>query len=718
MPPFPFLHELDETERLETQEMSTEHRKIRDFDQEDSRHMISYRRDSGWDAYAKRGMLIYNVVQTMKPDDEVSRIFLGYTRMIIDKGIEQMTEGEPDFDFESLRPSDHLQVLIWKHLVRMQLSKCEYKLHQDTFFRDYFVTGSGVFETYIDYPRRTLRIPKGDGTFESVVTQDYRRPKVGVRALNPMNCWRNPNIDSPTQVPSCLRRRIITWNQFAQEIGRCGDENRYMNLDLLGRGTHVCLWYYQDEIRDVCRIYARTFGNESDGKATYPLDEDLGTLIFDQTLKIHEEKVNGVVTRSTGLNLPGMCTLRWGNYFDAYDRNYSGDHAVYGMGLPQRIEGEDTVMQTIFNMNIDNYRWASTTALNYKGANADSYIDVDANRFYGGELIDGEITPMSLGISRLDDYDKMQEAIDRYSIPSTGINHQQMVGDTSKTAFEFSQRIKMANRSAEQRAIRLESEVFKPVGTLVLANSLTTLTTKEYEDITEEDAARAREAIKGGRKPAGDYQDLNTANPKRRILQYIPLKGEKIREDFSVTKKRKLDYNAPFKNGKSTNTLINDPTMKVEISYIALTEEYVYPVDLLETGILPNCVPDAKRLLGDMKNQDATNFKTATDFLIQMYQVMGYSKIDQDKMASETLEFAGIDPKRILTTDTAGSKNLQSVKNALNQMQQYNSQPPQPPHAQLPPASPAQPPSSAAPAQPGGPGGAANPLQQAATGGL
>jgi hypothetical protein len=192
--PFPFFHQIDESERVVDERMDdlAEEEKLQDV--EDVKYMKDYRRNSGWDQKAKRGQKIYNVVQTMTPEDEVSRIFLGTVRTMIDRGIEQMTEGEPDFSFEPFGPSDHMKTIIWKHMIKQIMSKCEYKMHQELFFRDYFVMGSGVFQIYIDYPKRTLRIPNPamEGGFEEVVTLDHRRPKVGVRAVNPLDCWRNP----------------------------------------------------------------------------------------------------------------------------------------------------------------------------------------------------------------------------------------------------------------------------------------------------------------------------------------------------------------------------------------------------------------------------------------------------------------------------------------------------------------------------------------------
>ena len=663
MPDFPFYNEAEDRPVRHESQLTREEINNKAQDQEDTRYMREYRRNTGFDGNARRAMAIYNVIQTASPDDEISRILLGYIRMIIDKGMEQMTEGEPDFGFEPLGPSDHMKTIIWKHMMKMIMSESNYKVNQEIFMRDYFVMGSGVMEVYTDYPKRTIRVPKDDG-FEEVVVRDHRRPKVGIRALNPLDCWRNPNVSDTTQVPSCLKRRVITWNQFAQDYGRAVLANgkpKYKNLDMIKAGSHVCIYEYQDEIRDVFRIYARPFGNESDGNARMPTDEDLGIPILDKPLKIHEVKVGGVTKRSDGLNILGMCNMRWGTLFDQYDINYSGQHSVYGMGLFQRLEGEDQILQTAFNLNLDNYRWSNTVALNYQGDSFDSYIDVDANRLYGGELIDGRIEPQPLGINRIGDFQAMHELIDRLVITATGINFNQIVGDTSKTAFEFAQRMRQANRSAEQRLQRLENETFKPIGKLALSAALSELTVPEYEAMTETQVESARERVKTGKATVQDFRDLEGENPERRVMRFIPVKGEKIREDFSQTKKRKLDFNS------ADNTLVFDKSMQGNTSYIPLVEEHIVPAEYIESGLLPDVVVDSKRMLGDMKAQDVANFQAATGFIIQLMNG-GYDKVDLDKLVGKTLEFANIDSDDIIKTEESGQ--IQQVKDLVDQMRQ------------------------------------------------
>jgi hypothetical protein len=393
-----------------------------------------------------------------------------------------------------------------------------------------------------------------------------------------------------------------------------------------------------------------------------------------------------------------------------YDKNYTGHHSAYGMGLPQRLEGEDIALQTIFNQNLDNSRWAGTVALNYKGNQADSYMDLDANRLYGGELIDGEITPMPLGIQRVNDYSAMKDSIEQDNIVASGINFKQIVGDTSKTAYEFAQRIKQSTRSSEQRLQRLENEVFSPMGSLLLANALTTLTVNEYEDMTEDGVAAAKAAIKTGVKTAYDYEDLTGQKPRRRKINWLPMKGEKIKETFVRTKKRKLDYNADVLN--DPNTLVHDSSMNVETSWVPIVQEYVYPLEYIEQGLMPDCIVDSKRMLGDMKAQDVQNWQSAANFIMQLVQ-LGYKNIDLDKMVSEALEFAEIDPKTIIKTDTGSSANMDMADQLVQQMSQSS---PQSPNAQ--PTQPIGPPSApqfasgGAPAVPQGPGGAQNAFNQ------
>lgn len=656
---FPFYNEEYEAD---TSALKSWESKKRSQHAEIARWFDGYRRDKvKFDQYARRGMKVYNVVQTAKPTDEVSRIFLGLTRSVIDRGHEQLMEGAPGFAFAPRGPSDSKKVLIWAKMIENQLSDCNYMAAQNIGFRDLFTLGSVVFEQFCDYPTRTVLVPNKDSDtgYDSVIVRDFSRPQIGIRHVNPLDAWRNPNINNPTEVPSCFKRSIYSWNQFAQDFG---NSKKYKNCFKIQKGSHVAVFEYQDELTGENVKYAYGFGNEQDGYMdTAP---ELSVLEFAvpilyRPMKIHETKENGAVVRSDGLNLLGKCNIRWGTYFDLYDNNYRGTHAVYGMGLPQRIEAEDMTMQTVFNINLDNFRWSQAVALNYEGNNADSYLDLDANRLYGGEVIDGKITPQPLGIARIGDYQAMKQDIEESLVPAAGINHRAMLGDMGKTAFEFGQRLKLASRSAEQLASRLEDELFKPLGLLVLAGSLSDLTVKEYEDMTEEQVNIAKEKIKNGEALTTDYKDLEGDAPKAKVRKYVRIPGYRSEENFTESKKRSLKYSA-------SDTLKLSPAKKDETAYVPLEEEYVVPASYIESGILPDCTVDSKRMLGDRKIRDAKNMESLSAYLSQLSLsgLVDPKSIEWKNFIKEYAEIAGVSDDKIFV-QKSGSEEKDLLNDIL-----------------------------------------------------
>jgi hypothetical protein len=176
----------------------------------------------------------------------------------------------------------------------------------------------------------------------------------------------------------------------------------------------------------------------------------------------------------------------------------------------------------------------------------------------------------------------------------------------------------------------------------LLSGALTELTVDEWEAMTEEEVEAAKQGLKEGTETLDDYKELNGEKPQRRSKQYLKLKGEKIREDFSQTKKRQLKYNPDLTN--NPNTLVYDKNMDTDISYIPVIPEYFYPIGYLQHGFQMDVIVDTKRLLGDLKAQDAQNRKLFNDFLFQMKQFNPeYNKINWDSMVEANAEFADID---------------------------------------------------------------------------
>lgn len=635
-----------------------------------AKHFDDYRKNTGFDKYAKRGMKVHNVVQTAKPDDEVSRIFLGITRTIIDRGHEQLTEGEPGFDFATENPADRKKSIIWKKLVENGQSECNFVEHNNLALKDALTTGSMILEQYCDYPTRTVLIPDStkETGYDRVIARDFSRPSVGIRHVNPMNAWRNPGVSDKTQVGACLKRKVMSWNQFAQDYG---NNDRFINCKKLAKGTHIVVFMYQDELTGEMAQYAYSFGNEQDGFAsTIPEPSVIANsiLIEYKPMKVPNDD------RSQGLNILGKCSLRWGTYLDLYDTNYNGTHALYGMGLPQRLEAEDMTMQMIYNMNIDNIRYSNAFALNYEGNQADSYLDLDANRLYGGEVIDGKITPMPLGISRINDYKAMKQDLEESIVPASGINHRAMIGDTSKTAFEFRQRMKLSSRSAEQLLSSLENEIYKPIGELYFAGLMMDIGVDEWEDLTEEQVDSAIKKIKEKKALTKDYKNLDSQDPKEKPQakrkKYITIQGYKSQEDISGGS-RKFTYSASdtlkIKKGSASDT-----------AYVPAEKEYLYPADFVERGILPKVTVDTKRMLGDRRVRDTQNMTAFKDMVLQMAQagLLDPKKIDVNKFLDEMGQFADINAEEFMIKPE-GSDRTRAVKEALERMMNVDTTPTQ-----------------------------------------
>lgn len=682
-------------------ELSDEQQKQRQEDWEVIRGMRDYQKryHDEW----KQAARAYNVIQDGSSDERMSNIYIGLARMIIDTGISMMTEGEPDFDFAPLGPSDYKKVILWKSALKMVLSQCNFRSHQERFITDFHVFGTGAFEVYTQMPYRKKRYEDENGSIIEKVVRDFRRSKVGVRHVSPFHCWRSPNVADPDDVPVAGKFEILTYNQFVQNYGNVYLPDGQPKYDqkvikqLLGMGSsHFQVLPHYDEIQDVYRIYALPFGTTPEAEAINPPENEIGAPIFDKPLTIKRVKGKDGM-RSSGANVLGLTPLCFGINNDQYDRSFK-THAVYGMGIPRLIEGPEMAFEAMFNMTLDNLRLQNTVTLSYNPKDGKTGLDLDNLSFYSGMFVDGEVIATPWGQARVSDNSLFWEWLNNLCVWLTGINFQQLVGDTSKTAFEFAQRIRANNQRAEKRIRGLENGCLKRMATLLLSNVLSELTVEEWEDLTEEQAQAIADRLSSGEAAGEDYKDYVDGKPtKRRVHMYIPIEGKKLREDFSTTKKRKLDYNS------TENTLIEDPNMEGEVSYVPAVEQYLYPLEYIESGMLPDVLVDGKRMLGDLKAQDTANMKMVSDhFRTRLAEsaVPGMEdqrpNVDMKKIDAEMLKFAGIEEKKVQKEDSDGSGLLKYARETLKDLESLSEQPP---HVPITPtgAVPAAPPQSQGP---------------------
>lgn len=650
-----FFHEKEDAEAVS---LTKQEQKDHDADWEDIKNQREHR-DKKLDIWRWSGS-VYNVLQNAQGDDRISQITLGWIRSYIDTGISQMTAGMPEFDYEALGPSDEARTLLWKNLVETQMSRSNFGSHQKIAMTDAHVFGPGVFEVYQQRPYRTIREPQRDGTFKERVIIDHRVPRVGVRAISPFRCTRNPNVSDPNEVGSCTKEEVLSWNQFVQNYGRCMDSKgncKYKNIDQIRKGSHVKITVYQDEIRDVYRIYAQSYGNKSDGMAETP-PEGLGIPIFDRPLKIHDiHGPKGELIRSMGLNIPGMCNLVFLPYADKLNDDYE-THDIYGMGLPEHMEGLDTFMQTAFNMTVDNWRLANTVVLDYESRDG-TMPDFDANTYYGGEFVNAKVTSTPLGKDMTVNFDNMYEVIGKLAIPATGININMIEGDPARTKFEFEQRIEANNKRAEDRLKAWEEGPLKRLGTLLLSASISELTVHDLEAVREKDSKKILADIEKGRATRDDFEFEGGKPVKRKTYTYIDMKG--MKENFTPTRKsRKL-------NADSTeNTLVKDKKNPDAIHKIPVTEEYVYPEWYVESGILFDTRVNSKRMITNKKIKDNQALQLLIGNILQAAQLdpTVIQKIDMVKFIEETMKIGDMDAEGIMKSQdsTETSKLLAKIE--------------------------------------------------------
>lgn len=704
--PLPFYHDKkdDETRALKLTKQEEEDLAS---DWEDIKNQREYR-DKSLRMWQWSGS-VYNVVQAAQPDDRISQITLGWIRSYIDTGISQMTAGEPEFDYDALGPSDESRTILWKNLVETVMSRSNFGSHQKIAMTDAHIFGPGVFEVFQQRPYRTIRVPDGDGFKEKVII-DHRIPRVGVRAISPFRCTRNPNVSDPNEVGSCTKEEILSWNQFVQKYGRClGHDGspKYKHIQEVPKGSHVKITVYQDEIRDVYRIYALSYGSKSDGETDVP-PEGLGVPIFDRPLKIHDVYgPKGELMRSIGLNIPGMCSLVWLPYADKLNADFQ-THDIYGMGLPEHMEGLDTFMQTAFNMTVDNWRLGNTVVLNYKSQDG-TVPDFDANTYYGGEFVNAEVEANALGRDQTVNFDNMYEVIQKVTIPATGININQIAGDTSKTAFEFAQRIEANNKRSEMRLKEWEQGPLKRLGTLLLSAAISELTVHDLEEIREQDAEKVLRDIAKGRATRDDFEFKGGKPVQRKLRYYIDMKG--MKESFTPKRKSRM-----LSMDSTENTLVKDKKNPEAINKIPVTEEYVMPDWYVESGVLFDTRVDSKRMITNKKIRDTQALQSVIQNFLQLIMVDPTlaQTVDIPKLFEQVLKLADMDTTDIIKDNegTETAKLLEKIAVAKNSILNP------PPNAQVTQtgdpmagqANPQQP-----PAQPIGPSSAANAVQTAAS---
>jgi len=240
----------------------------------------------------------------------------------------------------------------------------------------------------------------------------------------------------------------------------------------------------------------------------------------------------------------------------------------------------------------------------------------------------------------------MYEVIQKLTIPATGINVNAIAGDTSKTAFEFAQRIEANNKRSEMRLKEWESGPLKRLGTLLLSANISELTVQDLEQVREKDYGKILKDIKKGRATREDFEFEGGKPVKRKHMYYIDMKGWK--EHFTAKRaSRKLDPDS------TDNTLVEDRESPEAVNKIPVTEEYVYPSWYVDSGVLFDTKVDSKRMITNRKIRDTRALNSVLQNLISLIQVDPKlaERVDIPKLFTQVLKLAEMDEEDIMKTE-------------------------------------------------------------------
>lgn len=617
---------------------------------------------------------LYNLIQN-GTNDSVINWYLGWARIIIGYSVATMTEGQPEFDFEPVGPSDQKTSVLWNALVKHILSKSNWQAHQKLWVIDNHVYGNGALKAYSELPMRRRWFTNGKGEATSRFVRDFRRAKVGLRHRSPFRCMRSHFVSDPDEVPVGIERDILTHNAFAVRFGNAilPDGTKKYDTEGIPLGSHyqVTTLYFEEE--DAMRCYVMPFGGKPEDTYQEPPEGQLGKCIYNKPLSRYKF-IDGGRSLAGGANVAGMTPLAFSTFEDQLDDDYE-THSVYGMGIPQIIEGPESLMQSLVNQTNLNLTLKNTVPISWEPNNSESpsAAPVDVSEMYSGLMLDGKVLPQPLGVADMGSNQVMWEWLNELSVYLTGINFKQLAGDDLKTAFQAGLRNRQNNQRALSRIRGWEQGPLKRAGILLLSNALSDLTVKEYEEITEDQAKELADKIGQDQMTGEDMTKDQTMNAdgttsttyNKRIHFWFPVEGRKYREDFTgKNKTRTLD-------GSVDGTLIEDKDMPGTTSWVPADEKYLFPTGTIESVLQFDCNVDGKHMLGDLKMQDSEMATKAITNAITIAQAdpdgVG-REIDWKKLLIAANRPAGFEESDFLKDGEKGSQVLESVRQLLGDM--------------------------------------------------
>ncbi len=593
----------------------------------------------------------YNIVQSGEGTDGISRFAIGLSRTIIDTGIAMVNEGEPEAEFAPLTPSDRKINVLWNSLAKHVLDKSNWRAHQKLWTTDLHIFGASPLEAFISPVQR--RPNEEPGLF---LIRLAKTARTGLRHRSIWYTFRNANVCDPDDVPSGAYEEVITHAFWVAQFA--GRKDLLETAKQIPVASKYKLTHIFNELENTYRMYCLPFGKMAEAQfEEQPEGDELGYPVIEKKL--------------TQLNPLGMVPLSFGILNDQLTADYK-QHSLYGMGIPQLIEGMEMIMEGLFNMTIDNMRLKNTVPIGYQPYQGQTdYPDIDnIGILDSGRVYPGTFSPTSLGIADLQSNTVLWEWINNMCIWVTGYNFQQLGGDTSKTAYEFAQRLKANSNRALSRLKGLENGPLKRSWTMLLANTLSQISKDEWEQVTDVQAMDIKSLLNAGEASLDDYTFEDGKVRSKRFVEYFNVEDYNIIENFKSSKKRKFDQN-------STDNTLEMAEEKGKNSMVAAVPENLFPRGDIAQMLAFTTKVNSKTMLGDLRVKDYQAIEAA---LASGTNLMGIVPQIKPELIfglwKQQTEEAGLDLEAVMESGQ-DSEILTKVRDMVSNMEALQSSPPQ-----------------------------------------
>lgn len=644
MPEYKFLQELEQ-HVFEPWNPSPEELKAKNQDEEIMNDSLEKRaiEEGNWNWAAGR----WNLLNEPVDDPRISNILLPFIRMIGSTQISTLSKAHRKNKYKPRQRSDDEKAILWQAADDHIDNATAMQRELDDFYTNFVVLGNAGLEDYVHLPHINKRY-KENGEWKHKAVRDFSRPRIGTRSRTPWEFGFWTNTSDPNEHTPIFFRDYYSYNHFIQEFANVYLPNgkpKYINCNHVKPGADafivddnqidyepmdhngVSVITFQDPIRDICRKYAN------------------GVLILD--IALHE------------YNRIQKTTLAIATNNHKYEKNLRVP-SCYGYGETHLLKGLDALYQAIGNLNIDNYKLANTNLIAIRNQNGASAIDEDFD-YLSGVRVEGDVIVSPMGTVRLGDYGAFKEMIDQWAIWTTKVNFQQLVGDTSKTAFELQQRIRASNEGSEYKMQRLASGCFRKHALNRLSFIMSDMTVEEYMDLEEAEIPMVQDLIKSNKVPKEDYQYKDGKPVKRVMREKVMVKNRDIEEKYE--------------NGKRSIDSLQDKGPSERDSEVAVVPEYFWSVEFTENGAIPDIEVEidlgAERDLQFQKIQFLANYGRQRISEASMNPNAKELQTDFDgrKLDEEMVRAVDIPVDRVMRGETKGEEEEQ-LDETITQMEQ------------------------------------------------